>query len=123
MNGVLDTNIVLYLLAGRLAAPLLPGTYAVSIITEMELFSHPDLTEMDEAAIRAFLPAVRLIELTPAIRAIAVRLRRQHRLKLPDAIIAATASEAGTELITNDLKLASVPGIRTRSLPLRPSSE
>lgn len=119
MTGVLDTNIVLYLLAGRLATPLPAKTYGVSIITEMELLSHPDLSESDERAIHAFLAAITLMEPVPAVRATAVRLRRQHRLKLPDAIIAATALEAGAELLTNDAKLAATPGLRCRSLAVR----
>ncbi len=119
MTGVLDTNIVLYLLAGRLADPLPPGDYAVSVITEMELRSYSDLSQADEAAIRAFISSVAVVELTPAIRETGIRLRRQERLKLPDAIVAATAIEAGAELLTNDAKLATVPGVRGRSLSVR----
>lgn len=41
---VLDTNIVLYLLGGRLANPLPKAQYFISVITEMELLSYPNLT-------------------------------------------------------------------------------
>ena len=37
---VLDTNIVLYMLRGDLAAPLPPLDYAVSVITELELLAN-----------------------------------------------------------------------------------
>lgn len=39
MTALLDTNVVLYFLGGRLAAPLPPGDYGVSVITEMELLA------------------------------------------------------------------------------------
>jgi hypothetical protein len=39
MTGLLDTNVALYLLGGRLAAPLPTGNYGVSVITEMELLA------------------------------------------------------------------------------------
>ncbi len=41
MTGLLDTNVALYLLGGRLAAPLPTGSYGVSVITEMELLAWP----------------------------------------------------------------------------------
>jgi hypothetical protein len=34
MTGLLDTNVALYLLGGRMASPLPAGTYGVSVITE-----------------------------------------------------------------------------------------
>ena len=37
MTGLLDTNVALYLLGGRLAVPLPVGDYGVSVLTEIEL--------------------------------------------------------------------------------------
>lgn len=54
ITHILDTNIVLYLLRGDLADPLCPGRYYVSVITEMELLSFPDLDDAAEAAIEDF---------------------------------------------------------------------
>src|SRR5207248_6527136 len=102
MTALLDTNVVLYLLGGRLAAPLPPGDYDVSVITEMELLAWPTLTGAEEQKMRELLSRVTLCELTPAIRARAVKPRRIERLRLPDAIICATALEHGVELWTND---------------------
>ena len=45
MRRLLDTNAALYLLDGRLAMPLEAGPYYVSVVSEMELLSYPDLTE------------------------------------------------------------------------------
>lgn len=44
---LLDTNVVLYLLGGRLSNPLPSAQYFVSIITEIELLSYPSLS-LDE---------------------------------------------------------------------------
>jgi predicted nucleic acid-binding protein len=49
--------------------------------------------------------------LTPSIRARAVRLKKEQRLKLPDAVVCATAMEFGVELWTNDATLAKVPAL------------
>jgi hypothetical protein len=55
MTGLLDTNVALYLLGGRLAEPFPAGTYGVSVITEMELLAWPSLTADEEKKVRDFL--------------------------------------------------------------------
>lgn len=116
MTGLLDTNVALYLLGGRLAEPLPEGEYAISVITEMELLAYPTLTPEEEIRIRQFIASLTLYELTPAIRLRAVALRRTHRLKLPDAIVAATALEHRAELWTNDVRLSSISGLICRNV-------
>src|SRR5262245_56509687 len=116
MTGLLDTNVALYLLGGRLAEALPAGNYGVSVITEMELLAWPSLTGEEEKKVHEFLGQVVICELTPAIRARAVRLRREQHLKLPDAIVCATAMQFGAQLWTNDTTLANVPGLNCRSV-------
>ena len=70
----------------------------------MELLAWPSLTTQEEIKVRAFLRGVTLCELTAAIR------QRAERLKLPDAIVCATALEHGVALWTNDQRLHGVPG-------------
>ena len=118
MTGLLDTNVALYLLGGRLAEPLPVGNYGVSVITEMELLSWPSLTSEEERKVREFLGQVVICELTSSIRGRAVQLRKEQHLKLPDAIVCATAMEFGVELWTNDLTLAKVPGLNYRTAKL-----
>ncbi|MDB9524574.1 type II toxin-antitoxin system VapC family toxin [Oscillatoria sp. CS-180] len=116
---VLDTNIVLYLLGGRLAGPLPAGTYAVSVITEMELLSYPSLTAKSENQIRSLLTHLQIVELNVEVKKAAIRLRQQHGLKLPDAIVAATTSTLEAILLTNDVRLLKLNHLLTRSLRLK----
>jgi len=116
MTGLLDTNVALYLLGGRILSPLPIGSYGVSVITEMELLAWPSLTEQEEKRVREFLKAVAVCELTASIRGRAVELRKRQHLKLPDAVVCATAMEFDVELWTNDAGLARVPGLRCRSV-------
>ncbi|PYL08539.1 MAG: PIN domain nuclease [Verrucomicrobia bacterium] len=118
MTDLLDTNVALYLLGGRLAEPPPAGSYGVSVITEMELLAWPSLTTREEKKVREFLAQLVICELTPSIRARAVQLRREQHLKLPDAIVCATAIEFGVELWTNDTSLAKVPGLTCRNAKL-----
>jgi len=123
MKWLLDTNTVLYLLGGRLAAPLVAGEYSVSVISEMELLSYPALDEAAEKHIRSFLADVAVIGLTQPVKESAIRIRRQTGLRLPDAIVAATAVVLDAEVLTNDLDLLRVAGLRARSLPLKGTSK
>ena len=118
MTGLLDTNVALYLLGGRLAEPLPTGSYGVSVITEMELLAWPSLTTEDEEKVREFLSQLVICELTLPIRARAVQLRREQRLRLPDAIVCATAIEFGVELWTNDASMFKVSGLTCRAAKL-----
>ena len=50
----------------------------------------------------AFLASCEVMPLLPAIRAAYVDLRRRYRLKLGDAVVAATAIALGQPLMTAD---------------------
>lgn len=103
-NLLLDTNVVLYLLKGddELEALLQGSTVFLSVITKVELLSHPALDRKGEQVIRELLNAVKLMEFTPEIQERTIQLRRRTKLKLPDAAIAATAAFLGVQLITAD---------------------
>lgn len=116
---VLDTNIALYYLGGRLLDPLPGGLYYTSIITEMELLSYPNLNPAEEQQIQNFLAQIFVIGIDESIKNTAIALRKQYRLKLPDAIITATAQSLNALLLTNDLKISSVTSIKTQSLPVK----
>ncbi|RKZ50424.1 MAG: type II toxin-antitoxin system VapC family toxin [Candidatus Parabeggiatoa sp. nov. 3] len=117
-DKLLDTNIILYLLGGRLAEPLPKGNYYASVITEIELLSYPDLDKQTEQKIRDFLAQLTLINLDEPIKTKAIQLRRQHTLKLPDAIIVATALTFDMQLLSNDLRLNRISDLDCRQLKM-----
>lgn len=116
---VLDTNIALYLLNNRLEQPLPPGVYFASFITEMELLSYPQLTDAQIQEVRNFLSSLTLVTLDDEIKDLAIQWRRQYKLKLPDAIIVATALHLQATLLTNDQQLTKIQNLPTQSLALR----
>jgi predicted nucleic acid-binding protein len=118
VRRLLDTNAVLYLLGGRLSNPLEPAVNYLSIISEMELLSYPAISPEEEAEITRFISRVTVIGLSREIRDQAIRLRRAHRLRLPDAIIAATAFVLDAELFTNDAALLRVSEVASRKLEI-----
>jgi len=75
---------------------------AISIITWMEVMvgAGDDLVEPT----RRFLDGFKVVALDDEIAGRAVELRRAHRIKLPDAVIWATAQTAGRLLVTRNTK-------------------
>jgi len=101
---VLDTNVALFLLRGdRYAADAISGQRVViSFITYMELLSKPGMTRAETKAVTAFVNEWPMIELDARIMEEAIRLRKTYRLKIPDAIVAATALTQQIPLLTAD---------------------
>ncbi len=87
-------------------------------MTEMELLSYPALDTQTEQKIRDFLAQLTLINLDEPIKTKAIQLRRQHTLKLPDAIIAATALTLNVPLLSNDLRLNRISDLECRQLKM-----
>lgn len=119
LTHVLDTNVVLYHLGGKLSTPLGDTPCFVSVITQLELLSYPGITPEDEAHIQEFLSDVVVAGLEYEICTLTVQLRHTHNLKLPDAIICATALSMDATLLTNDARLTSVSEIRVEPVPLK----
>ncbi|NEP41380.1 MAG: type II toxin-antitoxin system VapC family toxin [Okeania sp. SIO2H7] len=115
---VLDTNVDLYFLGNRLTTPLPAGKYFVSVITEMELLSYPSMSEDEELQVRDFLTKITVVGLDNNIKELAIAFRKNYKLKLPDAIIAATAKILNATLLTNDLKLTNLTEINTQSVSI-----
>jgi predicted nucleic acid-binding protein len=107
----LDTNAIIYYLdedptVVPLLEPILGQDIAifVSVVTELELLSHPGLTEEDMAAIQQLLTSVVIFPLESRLAQLAGALRRQYHLKTPDSVVAATALLTHTTLVTRNLR-------------------
>jgi len=103
-NYLLDTNIVLFLLAGdRILADIIDDKIPyISFITEMELLCYRKASPAYEAQIKAFLSDCNVIEMNPNIKSAAIKIRKTQRLKLPDSIIAATCEYLNVPMLTAD---------------------
>ena len=85
---------------------------AISIVTWMEVMNGGE-SQLDDTT-RSFLNHFIAIPIGEPIAERAVKLRRERRLKLPEAIILATALETGLMLVTRNTKDfgGTLPGIR-----------
>jgi len=105
VKALFDTNILIDYLNGIPQARDELALYeerAISIISWMEVMA--GAREAVEPATRAFLASFTLIGLTEPVADRAVTRRRTRRIKLPDAIIEASAEVHHMLLITRNTK-------------------
>lgn len=115
MRGItvlLDTNIVIGILKAHSPTIALLTTEqleldncAISQITRMELLSYPNLEATEERIIQNLLANLLVLKLDERVEQEAIAFRRTYHVKLPDAIIAATARVYGLRLLTLDRQL------------------
>lgn len=106
-----DTNTVIYYLqqlfppgAEKFIDSILKDEQPViSAITEIELLCWKSATEKDMEILNSFIHDTMVIELEQSIKLKTVELRKAHKIKLPDAIIAATALVYDFTLLSRNL--------------------
>jgi predicted nucleic acid-binding protein len=110
---LLDTDVFIDHLRG--ARELRPGrnSLSYSVITRCELFAGANA---DEHLIGRLLSPFRELPVDRAIAEDAGRIRRETRIRTPDALIAATALRFGLVLVTrNASDFGRVPKLRSRT--------
>lgn len=112
MRLVFDTNVILDFLKKKPDAVDLPALNEtrdcfVSVITKLELLKKSTITAKEEADILTFLSTVPVLPLDFDIENETIAISRATKLKLPDAIIAATACVFGAEVVTRDVDFLS----------------
>ena len=112
---MLDTNYILGILSSDSTVLEFISTRQIqasecfySSITRMELLGYQGITVEEDSMIRDKLDHLTYLPLTKEIEDAAIELRRLRKIKLPDAIIAATTRCSGMELLTLDKHLLSV---------------
>jgi hypothetical protein len=115
VKALFDTNILIDHLRGIPAARAELGRYrdrAISIISWMEVMVGASPVMLHRT--QAFLDGFIVIEIDRQVAERAVTLRRAHRIKLPDAIVWASAQVQAMLFVTRDIAdfRADDPGVR-----------
>ncbi len=107
-----DTNTVIYFLQNQFsesASQFIEKTMedsqpSISVITEIELLCWKTATEEDLEILHSFINTATTLELKDAVKFKTAEIRKMNKIKLPDAIIAATAIIHNLILITRNVK-------------------
>lgn len=107
----IDTNVLIDALTGHVSATVLTridnaiaDKTRYSVITRMELLGWSGHTAESRRATQALLTQLTEVNLTPAIVAMVIDIRSTITIKLPDAIIAASALAENLPLMTRNTK-------------------
>ena len=116
MRAIIDSDVLVDYLQGLEKAKRELDRYSqreMSIICWMEVMTGADTPE-EEKDSREFLSTFTIHHLSVEIASEAVEIRKKFRIRLPDAIVWATARTNGCLLVTRNSKDFSIrePGVR-----------
>ncbi|EEB74407.2 Hypothetical protein TAM4_1774 [Thermococcus sp. AM4] len=117
---MIDTNILIYYLADAIpeeelskVEEILRKSFNISIITKIEFLGWKGHTPEGFEKSKEFISFANIIPLTDEIADVAIELRRKVSIKLPDAVIAATALVHNLTLVTRNVKdFEKIEGLR-----------
>ncbi len=106
MNGskyLADTNVLLYVISGNIAvSEYINDEFYISEITEIELLGNKGITDIQYKYRSKMIDNCTIVSLSEYIKRITIQLKQNYTLKIPDAIIAATAIYLNIPLLTAD---------------------
>lgn len=109
INFLVDTNILIFVSQRNpLVEPFLDYNIGISFITEMELLGVFSISKAQKAAMQKIIDQCFVFDHTSEIKQLAIGIKQRHKIKLPDAIIAATAIVFNIPLITADADFKSI---------------
>lgn len=117
---LLDTNALVALLQGNpdvLGKATQAEWLGVSVINVLEFLGFPDLVESDKKLFDSLLLQMHVVDVLHSdVRQMQfiARLRQSRALKLPDAIVLASAATQAATLLTNDAQLLKLHGTEPR---------
>ena len=105
-NNLLDTNILIYLSREELSLDQISEENSrlfISLITLMEAKGFAFQNSREEKIINDLCDVLEIIKLDDEIVNEVISMRKKNRIKLPDAIILATAKCKSLSLITHNI--------------------
>ncbi|MCL1931548.1 MAG: PIN domain-containing protein [Treponema sp.] len=107
---MLDSNVVIDTLNDDLVFAAFLADFPncevyINPVVAIEVLAKAGMSEDTEAAARALLDSFKWVEIDKAVCEVAVQIRRAKELRLPDALIAASAIILNATVLSNDSHL------------------
>ena len=110
LRFMLDTNVIIDTLNNDLDLLAFLETFPdceiyINPVVAIEVLAKAGMSEDEEAVARALLDSFKWTEIDKAVCEAAVQIRRAKELRLPDALIAASAITINATVLSNDSHL------------------
>ena len=104
-RALFDSNIIIYLSKKEIPYSYIDqfDEHNISVITYMEILGHRFRDKREEKFIQELLELFNMLYIDRQIADKVIEIRKKERIKLPDAIIAATAISNELSLITRNI--------------------
>jgi predicted nucleic acid-binding protein len=104
---LLDANVIIGMLNGRIDLLAFLDAFPdsevyINPVVEIEVLAKSSMTRQEELEARALLASFRRVEIDRPICEIAIQIRRAKELRLPDALIAASAINLNATVLSCD---------------------
>jgi hypothetical protein len=112
-NLFVDTNILLLLLNGNrtIAQNIFEQNIFVSFITELELLVYKGISASEQKIIKSLLSDCVVIDINESVKKEVIKIKQKQKIKLPDAIIAATAIYLDLPLLSADKDFSKIDNL------------
>ena len=104
---ILDTNVIIYLSQEKMRLTDFSSKgdrLCISTISYMEALGHPFNNKIEETIVKSLCDTCEVFNLTKQITDKTIEIRKQAKIKLPDAIIAASTLVNNAILVTANVK-------------------
>ena len=100
-----DSNVIIYLSKRELSRDYIDqfDDIRISVITYMEILGFRFRSEQEENLVNELVGLFETVFISPAIADKVIEIRKNYTIKLPDAIIAATAICENLSLVTRNI--------------------
>jgi predicted nucleic acid-binding protein len=110
LRFMLDTNVIIDTLNNDLDLLAFLETFPdceiyINPVVAIEVLAKASMSEAEEAAVHALLDSFKWTEIDKAVCEVAIQIRRAKELRLPDALIAASAITINATVLSNDSHL------------------
>ena len=114
---LLDSNTIVYLSKEIISIDDIfydNEEYGISVITYMEVLGYDFKSTKEKEFIEELLSYLTIIYIDERIATRVIQLKKEKKIKLPDAIICATALVNNSLLITNDIRLQNIKELKIK---------
>ena len=91
----------------------------VSVVTYMEVLGYDFKDDSEKNFIKKLFSFLEIVYIDEEIAIKTIKIREENKIKLPDAIICATAIANNATLVTNDIRLKGIEGLKVKILGIK----